>query len=85
MHRCIFHPEVDLISNKLYLDQNQLPPCVMWDPFAQIKKYLHFEQGMSDKFTQARKLILSGDMDMPEDAMKAALASGQWCVVRGWC
>ena len=54
--------------------------CSVYDPAAKSVKYLHFETGVSEKISNARRQILQADVDMaPElvqQAMKQMAADG---------
>ena len=53
------------------------PPLVLWDPVGKCKRYIHGEEGVDDEFTTLRKLVLQGDVDLPQDVLAHALQAGE--------
>jgi hypothetical protein len=53
------------------------PPFVMWDNDAGILKYMHFENGISEEYTKARQLLLSGTLDLDSDVIKEAMQQSE--------
>ena len=43
-------------------------PFLMYDSDAEVARYLHVEQGSDESFSQARAMLIGGDMDLsPEE------------------
>jgi hypothetical protein len=49
----------------------------MWDPVGQCLRYLHGEEGIDDEFVTLRKLVVEGELELPEDALNSALHAGE--------
>ena len=48
-------------------------PFAQWDPESKIMKYMHFSSGISEEFTQARTLMLSGELDVDSSIVQQAM------------
>ena len=53
------------------------PPFVMYDGVGKCMRYLHGEEGVDDEFCTAKKLVLSGELDIPEEIIQKALEQGR--------
>ena len=52
-------------------------PCVLWDPVKKCKVYIHGEEGIDDEFITLRKLVVQGDVDLPQETLLNALNIGE--------
>jgi hypothetical protein len=47
--------------------------AVAYDPGTKVLQYLHFDTGVSEKMSRTRRQFLEADVDLPEEAVFAAM------------
>ena len=52
------------------------PPFAMWDAAGGCMRYLHGEEGVDDEFVTVRKMLVKGEMDVPDEILSKALVAG---------
>ena len=68
---------IQVATNYAEACEKQGPPFVMWDPCRKCMCYLHGEEGIEDEFVTMRKMLLEGEVDMPQEMLLNALQHGE--------